>query len=444
MYKKTLMTIICALVLISCNQNSIDYRNIKTNSGIVSGKLSTDGTVKIFMGIPFAAAPVGDLRWKAPQPAPTWDGVRQCVDNPPSAMQDSPRPFMMWSQEFITPAEPLSEDCLYLNVWTSATESDEKLPVIVWIHGGGFSSGSGAVPLYDGEELAKKGVVYVTVNYRLGALGFLAHSDLSTENEHRVSGNYGILDQIFALRWIKENIAAFGGDPHCVTIAGQSAGSMSVNSLMVSPLAKGLFHRAIGQSGAMLTPAMAPVKLSDAEKATAEMLGRAGLTINRLRDFPADSLLRLPARFMPVEDDYVLPNPLRTFEEGKQNDVPLITGWNKDDDSMFGTSSANSIFGENNKTWASLQNKTGKNAAYLYFFTHIPPSEEGGQSFGAFHSAEFGYALHTLHLWDKPFTQADYDLEETMSSVWVNFARTGNPGNDWKKYDDTDETIKIF
>ncbi|MDR1416559.1 MAG: carboxylesterase family protein [Prevotellaceae bacterium] len=428
--KRIVLLLPALLLLASCHTDSlIDVRHVSVSSGVVAGKAAGDGAVKIFMGVPFAAPPVGALRWKAPQAVAAWKGVRECTAPPASAVQKKPVPFFCWSKEFLIPEEPISEDCLYLNVWTSAKTSSENLPVIVWIHGGGFTGGSGTVPLYNGERLARKGVVFVTISYRLGALGFLAHPELAYDAEGH-SGNLGLLDQIFALKWIRENIAAFGGNPDCVTIAGQSAGSMSVHCLMASPLAKGLFHRCIGQSGAMMTPVMAPMKLEDAEKAATEMLGKAGLTAAQLRGLPADSLLNLPARFTPVEDGYVLPNPLQAFEGGRQNDVPLLTGWNKDDDAMFGPSSGASVFGDNNRAWASLQSKTGKNPAYLYFFTHVPSTKEGEQNFGAFHSAEFSYALHTLHLWDKPFTEKDYALESSMSSYWVNFAATGNPNGE--------------
>ena len=203
------------------------------------------------MGVPFAAPPVGDLRWKAPQPVAAWEGVRACVTPPASAIQAPPKPFMCWSKEFMAPESPLREDCLYLNVWTTAKTAQDKMPVMVWIHGGAFTGGSGTVPLYDGEAMSRKGVVFVTINYRLGILGFLAHPELSAESELKTSGNYGILDQIAALKWVKENIAAFGGDPNNVTIDGQSAGAFSVNMLVVSRLAKGLFQKAIAQSGGM-------------------------------------------------------------------------------------------------------------------------------------------------------------------------------------------------
>jgi para-nitrobenzyl esterase len=437
--KNIFAIIFCTFVLLSCNQK-IYYQEVKTNSGIVSGKLSEDSAVKIFMGIPFAAAPVGDLRWKAPQPVTSWEGVRACVDNPPSAVQNDPRPFMMWSREFMAPAEPISEDCLYLNVWTAAEKADEKLPVIVWIHGGGFSGGSGTVPLYDGEAMARKGVVFITINYRLGILGFFAHPDLSAENDNHVSGNYGILDQIAALRWVKENVAAFGGNPDNVTIAGQSAGSMSINCLLVSPLVKGLFHRAIAQSGSLFSTHR-PIALSlpEAERTGVSVLEDSNIPdITTLRKIPADSLLRIKVMGMlsPVIDNVVVNDVEETYKNGLQNDVPLLLGWNSGDTSLFGND-IKSIY----EKWADWQIKKGKNPVYMYFFDHTPPGEP---NYGAFHSAEFAYCLHTLSYWDKPFTHEDYELEELMSSYWVNFAKAGDPGGDWKKYNNMEETIIKF
>lgn len=238
------------LIITSCtSKKGLD--EVKTTEGIVSGVHNATGDVHIFKGVPFAAPPVGDLRWKEPQPALPWDGIRKCDTWPASPIQGKPVPFMMWTQEFITPAEPLSEDCLYLNIWTPAKSDTEKLPVLVWIHGGGFTSGSGACDIYDGEALAHLGIIYVSINYRLGIFGFMAHPELTAESNHHASGNYGLMDQQAALSWIQKNIAAFGGDPSRVTIAGQSAGSMSVNAVVASPLSKGLLHGAIAQSGGM-------------------------------------------------------------------------------------------------------------------------------------------------------------------------------------------------
>src|SRR6478735_1674901 len=223
---------------------------IKTGAGLVCGITNSAGDVRIFKGIPVSAPPVGALRWNAPQPVQPWTGVKRCDTFSASPMQSPPAPFSMWSAEFLIQKEPISEDCLYLNVWTGAIAPNKKLPVLVWIYGGGFNSGGSNVPIYDGEAMAKKGIVFVSINYRVGIFGFFAHPDLTKESPYHASGNYGIMDQVAALQWVQKNIAAFGGDPDNVTIAGKSAGSMSVNCLVASPLAKGLFQKAIGESGA--------------------------------------------------------------------------------------------------------------------------------------------------------------------------------------------------
>ncbi|MDR2809936.1 MAG: carboxylesterase family protein [Tannerellaceae bacterium] len=473
---------------ISCHpeqKSTIDVNRVKVNPGLLSGTTTDDGAVKIFMGIPFAAPPVGDLRWKAPQPVPAWDGVRQCVTPPPSAMQGKPTPFFCWSEEFLIPEEPISEDCLYLNVWTPAQTEEDKLPVIVWIHGGGFTGGSGTVPLYNGEGMARKGVVFVTTNYRLGIFGFLAHPELSAEAENGVSGNYGILDQIAALQWVRENIAAFGGDPDRVTIAGQSAGAMSVNMLVISPLAKGLFSGAIAQSGGMFGKNFTQGSdLKTVEAAGKQLADQINANISDMRKLPADSLQKIRGRFSVTADGVVIPNIDVAFEPGTYNDVPLLTGWNADDGvsfappvsaeqykaqvkAQYGEDAGRFLeifrsetdeeaaatqklvtqlfFGWNNYRWAALQSQKGKHPAYLYYFKRVPPGEP---NYGAFHSAEFAYALHTLGKWNRPFTQADYALEDIMSQYWINFARTGNPNGEglpqWKAFDAASPEIIEF
>jgi para-nitrobenzyl esterase len=460
------------------NGKIINVDSVRTEAGKVSGKGTGDASVKVFMGVPFAAPPVGDLRWKAPQPVVTWEGVRECVIPPASAMQAIPKPFFCWSKEFMAPESPLSEDCLYLNIWTPAKTDRDKLPVMVWIHGGAFTSGSGTVPLYNGEGLARKGVVFVTINYRLGIFGFFAHPLLSAESPGKVSGNYGILDQIEALKWIQKNINAFGGDPDNVTIAGQSAGSFSVNILMVSPLAKGLFHRAIGQSGGMFSKTVSAAQsLQTAETSGMQLSEKLGVkSMHELRALPADSLLKIQGRFGTIIDKVVIMPVYETFIAGKQNDVALISGWNADDGVSFGPLpsaeqfKANAqrqygekaepfmqlfpadndekahqsqklasqlFFGWHNYTWAKMQTRSGKGKAYLYFFKRVPPGEP---NYGAFHSAEFGYALHTLNHWERPFTPVDFRLEEIMSSYWVNFAKTGDPNGEglplWPVFDE--------
>lgn len=472
--------LVVGILLFSCEKketsSSLSINSVATEGGLISGKLDSSGQIKIFKGIPFAAPPLGDLRWKAPQPVQPWEGIKTCTENPPSPMQNPPVPFFAWSSEFLIPAEPISEDCLYLNVWTAAEKSDEKRPVMVWIYGGGFGSGGSTVPLYDGEDLAKKGIVVVTINYRVGILGFLAHPELSAENPDQTSGNYGILDQIAALEWVKKNIDAFGGDPDNVTIAGQSAGAYSVNALVVSPKAKGLFHKAIAQSGGMFTRNNGLVSgLQGAEERGKELTDTLGLSLADLRKIPSDSLLKLAGRFGPVFDGKVLPGVRKAFEEGAFSDVPLLTGWNADDrvssnqaitptefianaKKLYGGRageylqlfpSGNEVeleetlktigvlgFGFQNYTWAKMQTEKGQNDAYLYYFTRVPPGEP---NFGAFHSAEFSYALHTLRNWNRPFEKADYELEKNMSDYWVNFVKTGNPNGknlpNWPVFD---------
>ncbi len=470
------------MVLVVCSgmnkkaKSNIDISAVPVESGLISGIYNIDSSVMMFKGVPFAAPPVGDLRWKAPEVVAPWKGVKKCDHFSASAMQNKPAPLMMWSKEFMAPESPLSEDCLYLNVWTGAKNSDEKRPVIVWIHGGALTSGSGSVPLYNGEEIAKKGVVFVTINYRVGVFGFFAHPELTKESPAHVSGNYGILDQIAALKWVKKNIHAFGGDSTCITIDGQSAGAFSVNALMVSPLAKGLFHRAIAQSGGMFDALNSRnTDLKSAEEngvKIAEMLKTA--TISDLRKIPAEDLQKANIRTDIVIDNYVIAPAYETFIHSQHNDVPLLTGWNADEinnnetvlakdfkaqiKANFGaqaedflkvfpaqsneqaTQSAHQFsalrIGWQNYCWATMQTKYGKQPSYLYYFNHVPP---GLPNFGAFHSAEFGYALKTLKYWDRPFAEADYKLADIMSSYWVNFAATGNPNGpglpEWPAFD---------
>jgi para-nitrobenzyl esterase len=444
---------------------NINIHSVFTESGSVSGIRGEDSAVMVFKGVPFAAPPVGELRWKPPVPCAKWESVRKCDHFAPSAMQAKPVPFAMWSKEFMAPEEPLSEDCLYLNIWTAARSDHEKRPVIVWIHGGGFTGGSGSVPLYDGEQMAKKGVVFITINYRLGIFGFLAHPDLIAESPYQTSGNYDILDQIAALEWISRNIAAFGGDPRNVTMAGQSAGAFSVNALMVSPMAKGLFQRAIAESGGMFGGnLLIGSGLEQAEQTGVRIATSLhASSIEALRSVSVEALLKAGGRMGVTIDGVVIPSSFEIFAAGKQNDVPLITGWNADDGVFFGPpknaeafiketgnkygdltvdflkvfpagtdeEAAQSqkilsqlAFGWQNYCWAKMQATSGRNNAYLYYFSRVPP---GLPNYGAFHSAEFGYALKTLRLWNRPFVDWDYKLADIISSYWANFASSGNP-----------------
>ncbi|HEY7387608.1 MAG TPA: carboxylesterase family protein [Bryobacteraceae bacterium] len=458
---------------------------VRTKSGLVEG--ITTGDVTAFKGILFAAPPVGDLRWRAPRPAARWSGVRQADRFSRDCFQAKTGAFGPWSAEYIAHDAMeggSSEDCLYLNVWTAAAKADEKRPVIVWIHGGGFTSGSGGVPVYDGAGLASKGVVMVTINYRLGVFGFLAHPELTKESGHEASGNYGLADMIAALEWVRKNISAFGGDPAKVTIAGQSAGAFAVNYLMASPLAKGLFQRAIAESGGAFNGSLS---LKEAEVAGEKLAAmHAARNIAELRGIPSDALLPKERgnRAGPIVDGYVVPREVyATFAEGRQNDVPLLTGWNQDDGVSFGEPpkadafraqakrnyggladsflkafpadtdaeaarsqhalARDQLFAWQGRTWARLQAKTGKSKIFLYYFDHTAPGMPEQTKYGAFHSSEIPFALNTLAEWDRPWTATDRKIAEQMSAYWVNFAKNGDPNGPglsrWPAYMREDE-----
>jgi len=461
-----------------------DFDAVKVESGRVSGTLSKSGNVHIFRGIPFAAPPVGDFRWKAPQPVKVWSGVRQCDAFGPSPMQGSPSPFGPWSAEYLIPKEPISEDCLYLNVWTGAETASEKRPVLVWIYGGGFNSGGSGVPIYDGEATAKKGVVFVSFNYRVGPFGFFAHPELTKESGHNASGNYGLMDQVAALQWVRKNIAAFGGDPNNVTIAGQSAGSMSVNCLVATPLAKGLFTKAIAESGASF--ARSAQTLQQAEEnglKMAQTLGASSLA--ELRAKPADEILKKAQGRGPIIDGYVLPQTIAAiFAARQQNDVTLLTGWNEDEGMSFGPPkkadeyrkgieeqygpkalkfypgntdaeaaasqvkiSRDMIFGAQNYTWANIQSRAGK-TVYVYRFTRKLPATGQYAHYGAFHTGEVAYAYDNLRFIDhqlRPLEPADQELARTISTYWANFIKNGNPNGQglpqWPLYSTKEKQI---
>jgi para-nitrobenzyl esterase len=395
---------------------------INTENGIVAGKKI--GIVNIFKGIPYAAPPVGELRWNAPQPVQNWKGVRQCTEFSPSPMQTKPVPFRMWTKEFISPPEPLSEDCLYLNIWSPASTSAIKLPVFVWIYGGGFVSGSAACAVYDGEEYAKKGVIFVSINYRVGVFGFLAHPELTRESGTGSSGNYGILDQIASLNWIKRNISAFGGDPENVTIAGQSAGAMSVTVLLASPKAANLFQRAIAESGGIFS-SRNYTPLSDAEKSGLKFMQNLhAADISALRKLSSEEILKNAwgagfGRYAPVWDGVILPSDPKSI-----NDVPVISGW-VTGDAMLGqgselpreeynkramekygsmTDEFLQLFPSGSKeelkksqakfsiiSFAGMTSHIlagiNKKSTYLYEYSHVPPDKPGFPNYGAFHTS---------------------------------------------------------
>ncbi len=464
---------------------------VKIKAGVVAGATDPRG-IQSFKGIPFAAPPVGQLRWKAPQPVESWTGVKKCTAFSPSPMQSKPSPFGPWTEEFLIPKEPISEDCLYLNVWTAAASSKAKKPVLVWIYGGGFSSGGSGVPVYDGTAMAARGIVFVSMNYRVGIFGFFAHPELTAESGRNASGNYGLMDQVAALQWVKENIAAFGGDPANVTIAGQSAGSMSVNCLVASPLAKGLFQKAIAESGALMLAAGArgSMPLQKAEENGEKIMhDLSASSVNALREIPANDLLKKAAfQSGPIIDGYVLPDAVSNiFAAGKENNVALLTGWNEDDGVIFGPSktaadfraqvaleypkdagdilkfypatsdveaaasqarmSRDKIFGVQNYAWANFQGGKGK-PVYLYRFARKVPANGEYAKYGAFHTGEVPYAYDNLALSNRPSVSSDHALAKTMSAYWANFIITGNPnGNglaDWPLYTPENKQVMVF
>jgi para-nitrobenzyl esterase len=455
-------------------------RPVRVESGAVEG-VAKHG-ITAYLGIPFAAPPLGELRWREPQPVASWKGTRRAASFAPACMQKGVA--MPGEQPPVT-----SEDCLYLNVWTPAKTAAERLPVIVWIHGGGYVNGAASMPLYWGDRLANRGVVVVTIAYRLGPLGFLAHADLTAESARKSSGNYGLLDQIAALEWIRRNIGAFGGDPQRVTIAGQSSGAMSVSMLMASPRARGLFHRAIGQSGGLFEPLqLAPsYLLANAErdgKAYVSSLGAASITA--LRKLPAADLLAGTAAKVshPVIEPYALPAaPHDAFSSGSHNDVPLLLGFNAEEarafvdagsikaatfaadiQRRFGALPAPLIdayphvsdaqarqarldlerdlrFGWDMWAWAQLQARSGRSPVYFYYFEQRPPFPAGSvhEGWGASHFAELWYMFDHLDQDAWRWTEADRQLATRMSAYWTNFAKGGDPNSEglpfWPTFD---------
>ncbi len=320
--------VFCTLGLAAQSDFNFPVR-AEVENGIIEGNYNTQNGIQAYLGIPFALPPVGDLRWKAPQPLDDWEGVKKTKDFGPRTIQG----FVFGDMNFRS--DGLSEDCLYLNVWTPAKRNTQGLPVLVYFYGGGFVAGDGSEPRYDGESMAKKGIVTVTVNYRLNIFGFFAHPELSAESPYGASGNYGLLDQQAALQWVQNNITAFGGDPDKVTIAGESAGSISVSYQMASPLSKDLIAGAIGESGAGIHPTLAPVPLEEGEKIGADFAHQFGYaSLKELRALSTRDVYEIYTEsqrfgFPVVIDGYFLPRTLpEIFESGKQAQIPLLVGWN--------------------------------------------------------------------------------------------------------------------
>jgi len=471
---------------------------VRTANGVLEGVISADGMVRSFKGIPYAAPPVGPLRWKPPQPAPSWTGVRKAVDYGPRPMQG--RIF----NDMVFRDNGPSEDCLYLNLWLPEHRPPGKLPVMVWIYGGGFAAGSTSEPRQDGANLARKGVMVVSFGYRLGVFGFLALPGLTGESGHNASGNYGLLDQVAALQWVKANIATFGGDPDNVTLFGESAGSFSVSGLMASPLAQGLFKRAIGESGAFFGDTLPAKPRAEAEAAGIKFAESAfGTTsLEALRAVPAQKLLaaalKLPWEyFKPDIDGYFLPtNCQAIYAAGRQSHVPLLAGWNRDEGNyrdyftnnppvwtnmeltvgnyiaragaQFGTNAGMFLKLYPAKTeaevqraaqdfagdrfiayatwkWLEMQSQTGNAPVYRYEFDQtlpLPADAPPGTEPSAPHASEIEYVFRALPAKQLPWRPEDRRVSEWMATFWTNFAKTGNPNGPslplWPAYDHQD------
>lgn len=468
---------------------------VAVTGGRLAGMPGRDASITVFKGIPFAAPPVGNLRWRAPQPVVAWQGTKAATKFGASCMQTIVTERKPWTYEFMAHND-VSEDCLYLNVWTAAKAASEKRPVYVYFYGGGFTEGSTAVPAYDGEGLARKGLIVVTVNYRVGILGFFAHPELTRESETKSSGNYGLLDQLAALRWVRDNVAKFGGDPGKVTIAGQSAGASSVNALIASPLAKGLFARAIAESGTTLAGGLgaAGTKLEQAEQSGAAFATAKGAkSIADLRAMSWEKLTeplpaggRGPRGGLIVDGSFLPISVAETLAQGKQNDVPTLTGWNKGESGatpnptvtaaafqtqakqrygdkaeeflrLYPASTDEQARVSQNESswdqqrvgtwlWARGRAKTAKTAAYTYFWDHALPGPDAAV-YGAFHTSEVIYAFNALYMSERPFTDADHKIADQVSSYWANFAATGDPNGKgltpWPAVGDKPETMEI-
>ena len=425
---------------------------VQTTKGLIEGVL--ENGCRVFKGVPYAKPPVGELRFHAPVEMDPWEGVREAKEFRAVCPQLGQEPGTMYSIEFyenpdFMPAH--SEDCLYLNVWTpDEVVEGEKLPVAFWIHGGAFMNGFGSELEFDGAAFAKRGVILVTINYRLGVWGFLNHPWLAEEQDGH-GGNYGILDQIAALKWVRENIAAFGGDPDRITVFGQSAGAMSTQTLLSSPLTKGMIHRAILQSGGGFPSGLS--KDTSVEEAYevgekfAELSGAQSLA--ELREKSAEEIMQAFGGvmgwgfstgkglvFLPTLDGYVLTTGYQeTLEKGLEPDIPYMLGSTANDIMI-----APEIAGDPEKSmlhqgcvaWSANEQRLGRKPAYVYYFNRRLPGDDNG----AFHSAELWYMMGTVDRCWRPMEERDHDLSDRMMAYWTNFMKTGDPNGEgvpeWK------------
>ncbi len=466
---------------------------VQVEGGVVIGL--NDGSVASFKGIPFTAPPVRELRWRAPQPVVPWQGVRAADRYSPMCLQ----PLRAKHSVFYIGEEPMSEDCLYRNVWTPAA-GDAKRPVMVFVYGGGWVVGSGSMPLYAGDGLARKGAVVVTFNYRLGALGFFAHPELSAESGNAASGNFGLMDIVAALKWVRANIARFGGDPDNVTLYGQSAGAVAISLLQVSPMAEGLFHRVIGQSGGYTLGGPLPTLAAIERKGVAAAEKLKAPSLQALRNLGGDAVMAADNAYAPNVDGYVLrAQPAETFGAGRQMRVPALVGANADEGTPYPVAMTAAAFADHARTrygqradallalypartddearaasyalhrdrtfavpvreWATAQARVAP--VFVYHFARVPPfvadlnyqQQSPASHLGAYHGAEMAYAYGVLDSlnWNgrvRDWTDADRKLSDVMMTYWVNFARTGDPNGPglpaWPKYAVDAERVMRF
>jgi len=473
---------------------------VKVDSGTLEGTLNGDSSVRIFRNVPFAAPPVGNLRWQAPQPVQAWEGVRKATEFGAHCVQGK-----VFGD--IDAPGGMSEDCLNLIVWAPAKASDKPLPVYLWFYGGGFAAGGNSEARYDGESFARKGIVVVNANYRLGVFGFLAHPDLTKESPHHASGNYGLLDQVAALQWVRKNIAAFGGDPNRITIGGESAGSLSVSALMASPLSRDLISQAVGESGAFLgnVGGRGMSSLAEAEKAGVTFADSAGAkSIAEMRAKSSDDLLKAAMKvnngfgFWPIIDGYCLPeNVSATYAAGKQAKVSLLAGWNADEVRMAvmmnpqkptaktfpdqlnkqfkdrgaealklypastdeeAIRSAGDLASDNfivfsTWKWLDMQTRTGEPVYRFEFDRPVPIPEamkamaRGAKTLGSPHASELEYVFNMLASKKADWQPEDQKVADQMNEYWANFIRTGDPSGSglakWPSFTTSHEVMHL-
>ncbi len=472
-----LTVLLISSLFISNISSAQDLVKTKVEQGVLEGFYEPEKKLNIFLGIPYAQPPVKELRWRAPQETDPWEGVKMVKEFADSPMQTNVFGDMIYR------SKNKSEDCLYLNIWTPEINPGKPLPVLVYFYGGGFVAGDGSEPRYDGAALAAQGIVSVTVNYRLNIFGFFAHPELSERSDYNASGNYGLLDQHAALQWVFENIGAFGGDPQKITIAGESAGSISVSAQMASPLSKDMLAGAIGESGAAITPALPPVPLHDAEQIGVDFADKTGYSLDELMDLDTEELFQVYNNsgrfgFPAVIDGYFLPADLvEIFKNGEQAQIPLLVGWNSAEMSAEAFMQGGDLNRENylkrlkevypethekvlqlypasdyqemvssvtalasdrfisysTWKWFDLHRKTSDEPVYRYLFTHIRPSatDPDKKMPGAPHASEIEYFLGNLPLIENPnLTETDYSVSSMIQKYLLNFIKTGDPNSE--------------